>query len=202
MNKKLIKNNKAEFDHWLEDGKLLCYTELDGSYYSVDEKYWDYPADIGFIIDDEYVEFRKALVEGKTIQCCAYEPEYRIAGIQKGEYYDVSDENFNNPVEYYRIKSDEPKFKVGDWVYQKGNTQAIQLSNEDIEAINEVGNWDDFKLWKPQYDEWCWFWDSGMPILSQLGGFLDNGQFYTTADKYFSNCEPFIGTLPTKYNAK
>ena len=114
MNKELINKYKSEFDHWLNGGKLLCYTEVDGPYYEVTDEKWDFIYDIGFIINDEFVEFRKALAKGKTIQLNEAE---KFADSNRG-WVDLSCKSLGEsinlfPVNYYRIKPDEPKFKVG-----------------------------------------------------------------------------------------
>jgi len=70
MNINLIKKYKKEFDHWLDGGKLLYRNSpdngIDSTWHNADtnkdiftDKYR-----IEIVIDDEYVEFRKALVEG------------------------------------------------------------------------------------------------------------------------------------------
>ena len=76
MNKELIKKYKAEFDHWLNGGTLL-YRHFD--YKKQEFNLWEV-CDEGFlwnvrpikhpciIINDEYVEFRQALAEGKTVE--------------------------------------------------------------------------------------------------------------------------------------
>ena len=65
-----------------------------------------------FIINDEFVEFRKALAEGKTIQMyCKYDdvPPFwdDMTEVIKSIGFVMTKDN-------YRIKPEEPKFKVGD----------------------------------------------------------------------------------------
>ena len=80
MNKELIKKYKAEFDHWLNGGELL-YSYIDDKllWKSMDEidkntypVYIRNPFQLSehhiIIINDEYVEFRKALAEGKIVE--------------------------------------------------------------------------------------------------------------------------------------
>ena len=76
MIKELIKKYKIEFDHWMNGGTLL-YRHFDHKKQEFEE--WEV-CDGGFlwnvrpikhpcmIINDEYVEFRKALAEGKTVE--------------------------------------------------------------------------------------------------------------------------------------
>ena len=123
MNKQLINKYKSEFDHWLNEGKLLCYTEVEGPYYEVTDEKWDFVCDIGFIINDEYVEFRKALTEGKTIE---------YLGQSSNLWQELEDANFNLHQTCYRIKPDEPKFKVGDFVRYAYSTPARALEINNI----------------------------------------------------------------------
>lgn len=80
MNKELIKKYKMAFEHWLNGGELLYsyiddkllwknIDEIDKNVYPI---YRRNPFQISeyhiIIINDEYVEFRKALAEGKTVE--------------------------------------------------------------------------------------------------------------------------------------
>ena len=80
MNKELIKKYKAEFNYWLNGGELL-YSYIDDKllWKSMDEidkntypVYIRNPFQLSehhiIIINDEYVEFRKALAEGKIVE--------------------------------------------------------------------------------------------------------------------------------------
>ena len=119
MDKKFILEHRKEFDHWLNDGKLLKRT-----YDYEDKKYSDwYKSDImsdyelwqnsiykpQIIIDDEYVELRKALIDGKTIQ--AYHiveehednPVFDIYGWQDFKSFKPNS-SFTFAVDRYRIK--------------------------------------------------------------------------------------------------
>ena len=69
--KELIKKYKKEFDHWLNGGEVLFYTWK--WYNSKDNPSSTFnhsdPSVIKYyIINDEFVEIRKALAEGKTVQ--------------------------------------------------------------------------------------------------------------------------------------
>ena len=76
MIKELIKKYKPEFDHWMNGGTLL-YRHFD--YKKQEFNLWEV-CDEGFlwnvrpikhpciIINDEYVELRKALAEGKIVE--------------------------------------------------------------------------------------------------------------------------------------
>ena len=67
MNKELIKKYKAEFDHWLNGGELLSKHPDEINWYLVTVVLWNCPK-MQYIINDEYVEFRQALAEGKTVE--------------------------------------------------------------------------------------------------------------------------------------
>ena len=110
MNKELIKKYKEEFDYWLNGGSLEYKVFNYGWAVSNNVTFnWELPENIEHIvIRDEYVEFRKALAEGKKI-----------------EFLDNVDNSwtpfddrvgFGNHIREYRIKPEEPKFKKGDWV--------------------------------------------------------------------------------------
>ncbi len=118
MNKELIKKYKNEFDHWVNDGEILMHYGNKWLPVTLDAKWEFFISDLekmgcfGYIINDEYVEFRKALAEGKSIQA---------KGKTGGYYIDILlPVLFNLPVEKYRIKPEEHKFKVGDWVTEQG----------------------------------------------------------------------------------
>ena len=118
MNKELIKTYKAEFNHWLNDKEVLACpikNKLNG--YAVDWQPIDENAlwnnkDIVYIINDEYVEFRKAMAECKIIQMyCKYD------GVPP--FWDDMTEviksiGFVMTKDSYRIKPEEPKFQVGE----------------------------------------------------------------------------------------
>ena len=74
MNKELILKYKTEFDHWLNGGKLRH--KAYGKWEQTNNIWSCRTADIAaVVIDDQYVEFRKALAEGKTIQIAGLNPK-------------------------------------------------------------------------------------------------------------------------------
>ena len=121
MNKDLIKKYKAEFDHWMDDGNVQAfYIKDDEPKWLTDEECIEYegrdnfshiiknllgPDDVLIIIDDEYIEFRKALAEGKIIQL---DEAAKFSDPNRG-WVDLSCKSFGSsthlfPVNYYRIK--------------------------------------------------------------------------------------------------
>ena len=70
MNKTLILQYKVEFDCWLNGGKLLYKNKDLDVWFGIGEAVWGLStSDVRtIIINDEYVEFRKALAEVKTVE--------------------------------------------------------------------------------------------------------------------------------------
>ena len=124
MNKALINKYKPEFDHWLNGGSVLINSDL-GWCPIATEFAWscNISVDALLVINDEYVEFRKALTEGKTIE---------YLGQSSNLWQELEDANFNLHQTCYRIKPDEPKFKVGDFVRYAYSTPARALEINNI----------------------------------------------------------------------
>lgn len=170
MNKQLIKTYFEEFKHWLNGGNIQVYYKLDNilrwwtdkefmescnngnDNFSHMIKYSLEPKDVLIIIDDEYIEFRKALAEGRTVQY-----NFGNYGINRKDFPNTwKDLDLSIGIladracpENYRIKPEEPKFKVGDWI-----TDGIEVwqHKENCRVKNQT-NWN---LWQPQLGEWCW----------------------------------------------
>lgn len=104
MNKELILKYKTEFDHWLNGGKLRH--KAYGKWEQTNNIWSCRTADIAaVVIDDEYVEFRKALAEGKTIQIAGLNPIAHPT-IYKNSYVDMEGGLFDKAIELYRIKEE------------------------------------------------------------------------------------------------
>lgn len=158
MNIELIKKYKTEFDHFLNEGKLLTRTKSNFIWNDKinEDLMWDFEIqDIDIIIDDEYSELRKALCDGKTIQ--AY---YKF----NDTWNDIIKPEFKDNVSNYRIKPEEPKFKIGNFV------RNIHLNT--IHIVDRVIPMDDIRSnihvtpgvayfdneltkWEPQVGELC-----------------------------------------------
>lgn len=105
MNKELILKYKTEFDHWLNGGKLRH--KAYGKWEQTNNIWSCRTADIAaVVIDDEYVEFRKALAEGKVVQIAGLNPIAHPT-IYKNSYVDMEGGLFDKAIELYRIKSEE-----------------------------------------------------------------------------------------------
>lgn len=217
MNKELIKKYKDIFDYWLDGGKVIAKnTRVVDTWVEVDcDEHWDCTDindhKISFVKNDQYAEFRKALADGKIIQLAYRETCTPI------KWKDITDWGVNipmfpSPVEDYRIKPDESKFKVGDWVRTldwdtstwKYISQIKKITSEwEYPIITEYGRFrlDSTKLWQPKPGEWCWFWDAftkDAPLLTRFIKMTPEG-YYTShsRNKEYSHCEPFVGTLPS-----
>ena len=223
MNKELIKKYKKEFDHWLNGGEVLFYTWK--WYNSKDNPSSTFnhsdPSVIKYyIINDEFVEIRKALAEGKTVQY-----NFGNHGINKRDFLnkwkdlDISIGILADRARQknYKIKPEEPKFKVGDWVVEIHSTtkaQVLELFGNQIrvkfcypDAIITTDS-SDFIPWVPKKGECCWFWNKGatITVLELLEIVEDGNRKYFAAmpniphslGGYYQYCEPFLGTLPTE----
>lgn len=226
MNKELIIKYKIEFDHSLYGGKLQVKFVNDPWEEAPEDIFSYSTVNFVLVIDDEYVEFRRALAEGKTIQHIS---------ATTGEWVDFNKRfeptpsyTFLATPEYYRIKLEEPKFKVGDWVVNKTSKQRIikkvtsAYSDSDTVTVGDstvginVMLIKDLELWQPKPGEYCWVWNepSDVPILTKvismnyfLGrpteykvktpSYISETVYSCMTYMYFKNCEPFIGQLPT-----
>jgi len=211
MNKELILKYKTEFDHWLNDKEVLACpikNKLNG--YAVDWQPIDENAlwnneNIAYIINDEYSELRKALAEGKTVQLNEAE---KFADSNRG-WADLScislgDSRNLFPVNYYRIKPEEPKFKVGDWVRQGNFTIKVHRveSNYYYDKYSNRISVEKAIKWQPKPSEWCW--NSIFGLVKVICEATENeNPFYLCwnpwkkLEQKLPNLEPFIGELPS-----
>ena len=92
------------------------------------------------------------------------------------------------------------QFKIGDWVKDTRSDKVFQITPETFN-LNYQGNI--YKLWQPQPNEWCWLYGK-LIKLTDISN-IEYCQYITSVGddneasyEYLqSNCEPFIGTLPT-----
>ena len=203
MNKELIKTYFKEFEHWINGGKVLSkYTLLPEWSDNQTEDIWRIPSkDISkvlIVINDEYVEFRKAMAEGKTVQYQDYFSKEWLD--MKTDHFHGSSDKFYEGV--YRIKLDEPKFQIGDWI-----TDGIEVwQHKENCNVKDQSSW---SLWKPKTGEWCWVYDdiTKVPVLRKFVCFdndfnaplkhiVENHDGSSTLP--YKHIEPFIGVLPLK----
>jgi len=231
LNKELIKKYQKEFNHWLNDKRIYALMDnpeeewLKISLYDTAIFNKDYPTEIkAIVIGDHYIQYRKALIEGKTIQFYGCIEQHKTeSSLDKYDWIDwkgaEASSSFTETLKY-RIKPDENKFKVDDWVIElcpdvddyckpkpsgepfqikeviKGNTGWLYKKEKDnynrelFEAY--------LIKWKPQANEWCWFWDASHEIkYSNLSQFVDMyGTKFRTKGATYENCAPFTEKLP------
>ena len=198
MNKQLINKYKHEFDHWLNEGSVLINSDL-GWCPIATEFAWscNISVDALFVINDEYVEFRKALAEGKVIE---------YLGQSSNLWHEVPEPNFILHPTCYRIKPNEPKFKVGDFVRYAHSTPARALEINNINGgryyfINSEMSCLKHELepWTPIKGEWCWFYDKTSNKYSHLAKFNEmwKNKFRSTTDTPWQFCEPFLNSIPS-----
>lgn len=181
MNRKLLKKYQTEFNAWVEGESLLYLTTRHPEWKTASiciEGLFSNPVDYikGIVIDDKFVEFRKALVEGKTVQSrnithylCS-EPVY-------GPWIDTEYSSFLlGSIDNYRIKPE-----VGDWV-QAGDGGPFQVTQANL-----LHGTEHLTCWQPQPGEVCIFWDNGSDYAAV--------NVFSNPTKW-DNCMPFTGDLP------
>jgi len=202
MNIATIKKFKKEFDTFLEDGSVYAHFKNGGHRNVCTLEDFGTHLDYCYI-DDEYVEFRKALAEGKTLQVL-------LRRIVPNEYEWVdleSDMLFTVGTYKYRIKPEEPKFKVGDWV--RFNTISEENYTFRIKEIKGKYLYDDkcdgyldncCEFWVPQVDEYVWIKNQLWKYKGFQKTHYGEGHCFSTKDDELIrdelNCRPFIGELP------
>ena len=100
---------------------------------------------------------------------------------------------------------DDMKFKVGDWCIDTRDNKLKQVLNPEAPVVGVY-----YKLWQPEAGEYVWFWKMhNKELLYMFGKFShhnefgyiidedDNGSIFTSKLRYWDNCEPFIGQLPS-----
>lgn len=212
MNKELILKYKTEFDKWLNGGELLIRNNDEDIWINMTEVHWDMNyKTVSIIINDEFSELRKALCDGKTVQ--AY---YKF----NDTWNDIIKPKFKDNFLNYRIKPEEPKFKIGDFVRQtkelginvsriyriKAHISDILYSVEkniyDVNAINAKEEY--FELWKPSHKELCYFThDTNTKTSVTLREFREiskDGFYVDCFGARFIYCEPFLSSKPSWFN--
>jgi len=190
MNKELIKKYKKEFNYWLNGGSLcvLLHHSFEKEWWTTSEHTAVFSNDYSFpvkalVINDEYVEFRKALAEGKTVQYDRSKINemwsFQDIPNEELENKDISDYNIHK----LRIKPEKPKFEVGDWVrFTQTSTQIEQYNGKPYHKNVQV------EPWQPQPGEFV-IPEAGIVSYSFIVLKWKEG------DKYA--CQPFLGELPT-----
>ena len=141
-----------------------------------------------FLQNDEYAEFRKALVDGKILEIYYKTPS---------TWKTITNPDFSAPASFYRIK---PKFKVGDWVINPDGLVNKVTKVEDNETY-----YSDCKLWEPIRGEWCVFYEVDEELneslhIEKFDRIDEYGNYVTTWTNDWSHCLPleFVQTLKDK----
>jgi len=155
----------------------------------------EFSIDLTYVQNDDYTEFRKALVDGKVLQWFNENLNIWV------DYKEEDAKFFLMCKDKYRIKPDELEYKIGDWVVIPESTQPsyiTQFSDKIKEIYSDLLN--DIKLWTPRKDEWCVFWnDKHMHYtLGQYSHIQHGNDFIKQGDlSYYNNIAPleFVRTL-------
>ena len=172
MNKKQITKHKEVIKWWINNtdkGVWRKDTLTNDWYIDLEPSFYE---DYIYVQNDQYAEFRKALIDGKTV-------EYSLPTTNQWNVVDNSKQHFSNCFKY-RVKPEEPEFKVGDWV-TVNNSIPLQfkqftgdlpqwnkeLDYEVVEFIEfgikyQIPNFDRsiVKHWSPKQDTLCVFWNN------------------------------------------
>lgn len=172
MNKVVILKFKEEFDYWLKGGSLWYKygNDKEWKFLEADSSEINHvfnPYNVKILINDELSEFRKALADGEIVQ-------YYVDGFTGWQDVKSIKQPCMHP-DSFRIKLEEPKFKVGDWVRVKTGTFEYdgtariskgvkQLSKSDMWLFSENHykcNPDKYiEHWQPKLGEWCIMYDT------------------------------------------
>ncbi len=206
MNLELIKKYEKEFLHMLHGGKVLMgkkdpVTNTIKWYPSVLNPFVETSESILIVIDDIYCTYRTALAEGKTVEFKQTEDDW----------WANANSSFLLDVDCYRIKPEEPKFKVGDYVryIHTNSPKPLRIINinceryyfENAEIILRV---DEIEKWEPKEGEICIFWkeasEYNRAVIGRLKQILPNGNYVmdygSGCTVTYSKCMPFTGALP------
>lgn len=213
MNLELIRKYEKEFLHMLHGGKVLMgkkdpITNTTKWYPSVLNPFVETSDTIVIVIDDMFVEFRKALAEGRHIQF--FNTKERLYNSSKplNTWQDIDKIRTHGRPSDYRIKPEEPEFKIGDYVrYIHANSQKpLRIVNinceryyfENAEIILRI---DEIEKWEPMRGEICIFWDNYMEEafiarFNYITNEKDSKYMCMEDQSWWDNCMPFTGALP------
>ena len=207
MRKETIIKYEKEFLAWCKDESVLL-----GAPASMHDKtlIWrevrDFndwkPLDTVYVLNDSYSDYRKALAEGKSIEFYELVDEDEFDSTKDVykwlEWRSATPSSAFTKTLNYRIKPEEPKFKVGDWVRDKKRKhKPFMVTSSDLETDSPNYVKIDCELWQPQPGEWCWYskWDKIVCVEFYLCKYtLDMNE---VEPEYKHKYEPFIGQLPT-----
>lgn len=205
MSREVILKYLTEFNAWVK-GQEVYVMFSNGGHRLVDSLE-DFNEDVKYIVlKDSYFFYRKALAEGKTIQ--ANINYWSFPKTEEFNWQDIaSPDSFNKfNLLNLRIKPDEPKFKVGDFVTplnREINCSVWQIDNilscNTLVSGNTMLDPRTIRLWTPVKGEWCWFYDEASNKYSHLAKFngMWKNKFISTIDTPWQFCEPFLNSPPS-----
>ena len=192
MRKETIIKYEKEFLAWCKDESVLL-----GAPASMHDKtlIWrevrDFndwkPLDTVYVLNDSYSDYRKALAEGKSIEFYELVDEDEFDSTKDVykwlEWRSATPSSAFTKTLNYRIKPEEPKFKVGDWVRDKKRKhKPFIVTSSDLEADSPNYVKIDCELWQPQPGE--------LVILKDKNGIISIIKYNGETDVY-----PFIGEI-------
>ena len=198
MSKEIILKYLTEFNAWVKGQEV--YVMFNNGGHRLVDSLEDFNKDVKYIVlRDSYFPYRTALAEGKTVQYMNSNGEIKSLD----DWDNIGWKKFKGCVENYRIKPEEPEFKVGDWITVNGPTgtftecisgiadNTYTLSGTNICYKSQASKWE------PKEGEVCIFWnnDSNTAVIAKLRYIVSTGT-YRTEHSYWDNCMPFTGTLP------
>ena len=106
MNIPTIKKFKEEFDQWIFGSKALYRKVSQPNWLPVTMNTWDITVNLidAIIMDDIYIEFRKALAEGETVQVYTIIEKAPIGFHDVYGWKDIKTIKYSPSVLDYRIK--------------------------------------------------------------------------------------------------
>lgn len=177
--------------------KWFCDNPEKGVWWKTSTEQWAlskaplFEVDKPHIQNDEFASYRKAIVDGKTIQ-------WKTITDTDAMYTDRTGgatSKFSNVCKY-RIKPDELEFKVGNWVRcRHGIDKIASFHKDETIYLNRFRCYQfisDIKLWEPQEGDVviCWGTGSMRTLIKldkdSLGNALDE-------DIKAGRCIPYIG---------
>lgn len=198
MNLNLIRKYEKEFLHMLHGGKLMFKPNDKQVWFDSVTSPIDWTVEGLYVIDDEYCIYRIALAEGKTVEVYVL---HGVKGLdeQPWRQFAIGCSTFNLTPECYRIKPEEPRFKVGDWIRQGDRVFQYTYKDLQYDKANPTHCQNDEK-WEPKEGEVCIFWDNKHTNEAIIARYSHSERsFYYPLKKpnsCYQNCMPFISTLP------
>ena len=209
MNLELIKKYLPEFNSYVKGQPLtLGYKTHWGTYEWTDLVWADWDSSINehiIIVNDEYLPYRKALAEGRHIQFFNTKDSLYDSSKPLHTWQDIDKIHTHGRPSDYRIKPEEPEFKVGDWitVNEPAGTfiECISGINDDTYILSgtNICYKSQATKWNPTRGEVCIVWDDdclSSPSIIKFDYTNDSSQYRATDNTCWDNCMPFTGVVP------